>query len=115
MRNAGLLDRCGGRNDEAWLAGCETVVVTAGAARRNIFWECIAWLQEKYGAEFREHRYRDEDVEFRLPNLLINLDLRPVPGRNRTRVRLARPDRFLRKAGDIGGRQVLPDSPGCSR
>lgn len=53
---------------EAWLSDCRTVVLTAGAsAPEHVVWECIDWLQERYGAEFREHRCREENVTFRLP------------------------------------------------
>ena len=70
--------------DETWLSGSTTVAVTAGAsAPEHLVSECTAWLQARYGAEFREHRCCEEDVAFRLPILPVNLDLRPAPAAQR--------------------------------
>jgi 4-hydroxy-3-methylbut-2-enyl diphosphate reductase len=56
--------------DTRWLENAKIVVVTAGAsAPEHLVWTCIHWLQEHYGAEFEERRFRDERVSFRLPNL----------------------------------------------
>jgi 4-hydroxy-3-methylbut-2-enyl diphosphate reductase len=65
--------------DAEWLQGVETVLVTAGAsAPEHLVWECVDWLKREFGAEFEEHRIREENVEFRLPNLLVNLDIGPA-------------------------------------
>ena len=62
--------------DRRWLENVATVVVTAGAsAPEHLVWECIGWLQKEYQASFEHRSIRDEDVEFRLPNLLVQLDL----------------------------------------
>jgi 4-hydroxy-3-methylbut-2-enyl diphosphate reductase len=67
-----------GEIDTAWLENVEIVVVTAGAsAPEHLVWDCIDWLQEHYGAEFEERRLREEDVSFKLPNLLPVIDLSP--------------------------------------
>ncbi|GBD22884.1 4-hydroxy-3-methylbut-2-enyl diphosphate reductase [bacterium HR29] len=54
--------------DPSWFEGVETVVVTAGAsAPEDVVDECVAYLQERYGAELEERVIRTEDMEFQLP------------------------------------------------
>jgi len=54
--------------DPKWFDGVETVVVTAGAsAPEDVVDECVAYLQERYGAELEERVVRTEDMEFQLP------------------------------------------------
>lgn len=65
--------------DTTWLQDTEIIAVTAGAsAPEPLVWECIEWLKEHYDAEFEEHRFREEDVSFRLPNIVPVMDLQPV-------------------------------------
>jgi 4-hydroxy-3-methylbut-2-enyl diphosphate reductase len=65
--------------DTAWLENAEIVVITAGAsAPEHLVWECISWLQNRYDAEFEERRLREENVSFKLPNLLPIVDLSPA-------------------------------------
>jgi 4-hydroxy-3-methylbut-2-enyl diphosphate reductase len=65
--------------DTAWLENAEIVVVTAGAsAPEHLVWECISWLQNRYDADFQERQLREENVSFKLPNLLPVIDLSPT-------------------------------------
>ena len=60
--------------DPAWLEGVETVLITAGAsAPEDVVQECVAYLQNRYGAAFSEEVIRDEDVYFPLPRTLRQL------------------------------------------
>ncbi|AMV36945.1 4-hydroxy-3-methylbut-2-enyl diphosphate reductase [Planctomyces sp. SH-PL62] len=57
-----------------WLAGVETVLITAGAsAPENVVQECVEFLQREYGATFDEAVVREEDVHFPLPKSLREL------------------------------------------
>jgi 4-hydroxy-3-methylbut-2-enyl diphosphate reductase len=57
--------------DPAWLAGVETVVVTAGAsAPEELVRDCVAWLRDHHGAEVENRVVREEDVYFPLPKPL---------------------------------------------
>jgi 4-hydroxy-3-methylbut-2-enyl diphosphate reductase len=57
--------------DDAWLAGVETVVVTAGAsAPESVVSECVEYLRAKFGATVQERTIRGEDVHFPLPREL---------------------------------------------
>ncbi len=57
--------------DPAWLAGVETVVVTAGAsAPDELVTECLNWLREHHAAEIDNRVVREEDVYFPLPKPL---------------------------------------------
>jgi 4-hydroxy-3-methylbut-2-enyl diphosphate reductase len=54
--------------DPAWLEGAEVVAVTAGAsAPEELVEACVAFLQERYGAEVEERVVRDEAMHFQLP------------------------------------------------
>ncbi len=54
-----------------WLAGNETVLITAGAsAPEDVVEECVAHLQQKYGAEVESRVVREEHVSFPLPREL---------------------------------------------
>ena len=54
-----------------WLAGSETVLITAGAsAPEEVVEECVAHLQRKYGAEVESRVVREEHVSFPLPREL---------------------------------------------
>ncbi len=51
-----------------WLAGTETVLVTAGAsAPETLVEECIEYLRVNFGAEVELHAFKKENVHFSLP------------------------------------------------
>jgi 4-hydroxy-3-methylbut-2-enyl diphosphate reductase len=57
--------------DPVWFAGDETVLVTAGAsAPESNLQECVAYLQNRFGATVEARSIRDEDVHFPLPKEL---------------------------------------------
>jgi len=57
--------------DPAWLRGAETVLITAGAsAPEDVVQECVAFLQENYGATIESRTIREEHVSFPLPREL---------------------------------------------
>jgi 4-hydroxy-3-methylbut-2-enyl diphosphate reductase len=54
-----------------WFNGDETVLITAGAsAPEDVVEECVAHLQEKYGATVETRTVREEHVSFPLPREL---------------------------------------------
>lgn len=54
-----------------WFKGTETVLITAGAsAPEEVVQECIAFLQDRYGATVESHTIREEHVNFPLPREL---------------------------------------------
>jgi 4-hydroxy-3-methylbut-2-enyl diphosphate reductase len=54
-----------------WFTGRETVLVTAGAsAPEDVVEECVAYLQENYGAAVESRTVREEHVQFPLPREL---------------------------------------------
>jgi len=54
-----------------WLAGIETVLITAGAsAPQVVVQECINYLVKNYGAELEEITTREEHVTFPIPKEL---------------------------------------------
>jgi len=56
---------------DAWFAGVDTVVVTAGAsAPESVVSECVDYLRSKFGATVESRTIRDEDVHFPLPREL---------------------------------------------
>lgn len=60
---------------EDWLQGKETILITAGAsAPEAVVQECIAYLQERFGAVVESRTIREEHVHFPLPR-----ELRLVP------------------------------------
>lgn len=63
--------------DLAWFTGDETVLVTAGAsAPESVVEECIAFMQDRFGATVEARSLRREDVYFPLPR-----ELRPLAKR----------------------------------
>jgi 4-hydroxy-3-methylbut-2-en-1-yl diphosphate reductase len=57
--------------DDAWFAGIETVVITAGAsAPESVVQECVQYLRDKFGASIEHRTIRGEDVHFPLPREL---------------------------------------------
>jgi 4-hydroxy-3-methylbut-2-enyl diphosphate reductase len=57
--------------DDAWFAGVDTVVITAGAsAPESVVQECVEYLRSKYGATVEPRTIRAEDVHFPLPREL---------------------------------------------
>lgn len=57
--------------DPTWLAGARTVLITAGAsAPEDVVEECVAHLQERYGAKVESRTVREEHVSFPLPREL---------------------------------------------
>ncbi len=57
-----------------WFEGAETVLITAGAsAPEDVVQECIAYLQESFGATIQEEWVREENVHFPLPKSLREL------------------------------------------
>ncbi len=68
-----LIDHAGEIGDD-WFQGHETVLITAGAsAPENVVQECVASLQDKYGATVESRMVRQEDVHFPLPRELRTL------------------------------------------
>jgi 4-hydroxy-3-methylbut-2-enyl diphosphate reductase len=60
--------------DDAWLAGVETIVLTAGAsAPESIVEECIARLRQTHQATVEARIIRQEDVHFPLPRELRSI------------------------------------------
>jgi 4-hydroxy-3-methylbut-2-enyl diphosphate reductase len=54
-----------------WFTGQETVLITAGAsAPEDVVQECIAWLQDRFGAVVESRTIREEHVSFPLPREL---------------------------------------------
>jgi 4-hydroxy-3-methylbut-2-enyl diphosphate reductase len=54
--------------EPAWMEGAETVAVTAGAsAPEELVQSCLAFLQDRFGAEVEEAVVREEDMHFQLP------------------------------------------------
>ncbi len=59
-----------------WLAGVETVLITAGAsAPEDVVQECVAYLQRHYGATVESRTIREEHVNFPLPRELRSLTM----------------------------------------
>jgi 4-hydroxy-3-methylbut-2-enyl diphosphate reductase len=57
--------------DPAWFSGGETVLITAGAsAPENVVQQCIALLQERFGAVVESCTLFQEEVSFLLPSSL---------------------------------------------
>ncbi len=57
-----------------WFNGNERVVITAGAsAPENVVQECVAVLQDRFGATVESRVIRQEDVHFPLPRELRSL------------------------------------------
>jgi 4-hydroxy-3-methylbut-2-enyl diphosphate reductase len=57
-----------------WLAGRQTVLVTAGAsAPESVVQECVAHLHDRYGATIEHRSLHDERVDFPLPRELRHL------------------------------------------
>ncbi len=57
--------------DDAWFAGIETVLITAGAsAPESVVQECVDYLRDKFQATVEPRTIRDEDVHFPLPREL---------------------------------------------
>jgi 4-hydroxy-3-methylbut-2-enyl diphosphate reductase len=54
-----------------WFRGKGTVLITAGAsAPEEVVQECVAYLQDRYGATVESHTVREEHVSFPLPREL---------------------------------------------
>jgi 4-hydroxy-3-methylbut-2-enyl diphosphate reductase len=61
--------------DNAWFAGVETVVITAGAsAPESVVQECVEYLRDKYSATVEPRTIRGEDVHFPLPRELRTIE-----------------------------------------
>ena len=57
--------------DPAWFAGCETVLVTAGASAPEwVVEDCLDYLRQRFEASIEPRVVRDEDVYFPLPKEL---------------------------------------------
>jgi 4-hydroxy-3-methylbut-2-enyl diphosphate reductase len=57
--------------DDAWFAGVETVLITAGAsAPEEVVQEVLAYLEERHGATVESRTVREERVQFPLPREL---------------------------------------------
>jgi 4-hydroxy-3-methylbut-2-enyl diphosphate reductase len=57
--------------DDRWLAGAETVLITAGAsAPEDVVHECVDYLQQRFGATVESRTTREEHVNFPLPREL---------------------------------------------
>jgi len=68
-----LLDHAGEIGSD-WFQGNETVLITAGAsAPENVVQECVASLQDRFGATVETRFVRHEDVHFPLPRELRTL------------------------------------------
>jgi 4-hydroxy-3-methylbut-2-enyl diphosphate reductase len=66
--------------EDGWLKGDETVLITAGAsAPEEVVQDCVAYLQERFGAVALSRTIREEHVNFPLPRELRVLT--PVGGR----------------------------------
>jgi 4-hydroxy-3-methylbut-2-enyl diphosphate reductase len=72
-RPAYLIDGAGEIRPE-WLRGVNTVLITAGAsAPEDVVRDCVAFLQENYGATVAAETVREENVHFPLPKTLREL------------------------------------------
>ena len=61
--------------DDAWFAGVETIVITAGAsAPESVVEECLEYLRSRYGATVETRTLRQEDVHFPLPRELRGIE-----------------------------------------
>lgn len=57
--------------DATWLSGRETVLITAGAsAPETVVQDCVAFLQDRFGATVESRTIRKEEVRFLLPKEL---------------------------------------------
>ncbi len=57
-----------------WLAGRQTVLVTAGAsAPESVVQQCVGHLRDRYGATIEHRSLQDEEVYFPLPRELREL------------------------------------------
>jgi 4-hydroxy-3-methylbut-2-en-1-yl diphosphate reductase len=57
-----------------WLAGVDKVLITAGAsAPEDVVQECVAYLEQHYGATVESRTIREEHVNFPLPKELRSL------------------------------------------
>ena len=57
--------------DPDWLAGCEVVLITAGAsAPEDIVRQCVDLLRDRFGATVQTRTICEEDVRFALPKQL---------------------------------------------
>ena len=57
--------------DDAWLAGANSILITAGAsAPESVVQECVSYLQEKFSATVEPRVIRTEQVHFALPKEL---------------------------------------------
>ena len=57
--------------DPRWFEGIGTVLITAGAsAPEEVVEECVAYLQERFGATVESRTVREEHVSFPLPREL---------------------------------------------
>ncbi|MCS6851201.1 MAG: 4-hydroxy-3-methylbut-2-enyl diphosphate reductase [Gemmataceae bacterium] len=80
MRLAEIARACGKRAylidgrqeiDDRWLENVQTVLITAGAsAPEDVVEECVAYLQDRYGATVESRTVREEHVSFPLPREL---------------------------------------------
>ena len=69
-KTAHLIDSAG-EIQTTWFDGSEVVLITAGAsAPEDVVQECIAWLQEHFGAVVESRTIREEHVSFPLPREL---------------------------------------------
>ncbi|MFQ5733399.1 MAG: 4-hydroxy-3-methylbut-2-enyl diphosphate reductase [Planctomycetaceae bacterium] len=68
-----LVDGVGELRSE-WFAGCDTVLMTAGASAPDVVvQECVDYLARKFGATLRQVTVREENVHFQLPKELREL------------------------------------------
>lgn len=62
--------------DDSWFTGDETVLITAGAsAPESVVQECIAHLQQRFGATVTARTIREEEVHFPLPRELRGIEI----------------------------------------
>ena len=62
--------------DDTWFTGDETVLITAGAsAPESVVQECIAHLQQRFGATVTARTIREEEVHFPLPRELRGIEI----------------------------------------
>ncbi len=65
-----LIDTVAELRDE-WVAGRQTVLITAGAsAPEEVVEKCVAYLEQHHGAQVESHTIRQENVSFPLPREL---------------------------------------------
>lgn len=63
--------------DPSWLAGVETVLITAGAsAPETVVNQCIEWLKARYEVVVEPFIVRQENVSFPLPKVLRKLQVK---------------------------------------